>query len=305
MAIYYVGSAGNNTSNGTTWATRYLTMAKAGSVVAPGDTVYVGPGAYREAVVLTTAGTAGPGSISWVGDYGGANTDGVGGIVRMTASPDDLTYSRTSIIVGTSVNYNTFSGFGFEMCNGTSIKLENCTNFTVDKCYFVAGSNVGGYILGTGASQANITVQNCYFSDNYQNNQQAASVQFQHTGTLPNPNHLVQNCIFMGGGLSASTAIVLSKVPAGTIKNNLFRAIGGTAIVTTNAIGGGAVPTIINNNIFTNCTGALNATAITDMTEDYNTFWGLATTRTNVSVGANSVTILPLFDFRWFFEATK
>jgi hypothetical protein len=60
-----------------------------------------------------------------------------------------------------------------------------------------------------------------------------------------------------------------------------------------------------NNNVFANLISgwAMNAAALGQITEDYNTIYlggGLA--RANVTAGANSVTRPPLFDTRWFFE---
>lgn len=59
MAVYYVSAQrGNDAQNGTSPTTPFRTIGKATTVVAPGDTVYIGPGTYNERVVLSVAGTS-------------------------------------------------------------------------------------------------------------------------------------------------------------------------------------------------------------------------------------------------------
>jgi hypothetical protein len=71
------------------------------------------------------------------------------------------------------------------------------------------------------------------------------------------------------------------------------------AIRVATAAAGGQTLTV-NNCIFTHCGVALTATATTDITENYNTFWGNSTDRTNTNTGANSLTYPPLFDLRFW-----
>ncbi len=60
MATYYVGSGGNDGNSGATWALRKLTLNGAEDIpVAADDTVYVGPGTYRESLAVDVNGGAG------------------------------------------------------------------------------------------------------------------------------------------------------------------------------------------------------------------------------------------------------
>ena len=69
MATYYVGKGGNDASDGTTWAKRKLTLNGAEDIpVKAGDTVYVGPGIYREALECDVSGSAGS-PITYIRDY--------------------------------------------------------------------------------------------------------------------------------------------------------------------------------------------------------------------------------------------
>ncbi len=57
MATYYVSvQRGSDSNNGTSDGTPWLTIGKALSVVAAGDTVYVGAGVYREQLTVATSG---------------------------------------------------------------------------------------------------------------------------------------------------------------------------------------------------------------------------------------------------------
>lgn len=51
-AHIYVGTDGNDASDGLSWATRVQTLNKAVSLAQPGDTIWVGLGTYRECVTL-------------------------------------------------------------------------------------------------------------------------------------------------------------------------------------------------------------------------------------------------------------
>jgi len=71
MTIYYVGPGGNDANNGLSWANRKLTLNGAEDVpVAAGDTVYVGPGVYREGLVLDVDGSVGN-IITYIADVTG------------------------------------------------------------------------------------------------------------------------------------------------------------------------------------------------------------------------------------------
>src|SRR5258708_2923488 len=131
MATYYVGSGGADSNAGTSWAQRVLTCGKAATSVAAGDTVYITPGTYRELLTISTSGTNGN-VISWVGDYLGINTDGVGGIVRLTgAASNDQSASRANCITATTKTFNNFTGFLFDTTTSFPFSLlTGCTDWT-------------------------------------------------------------------------------------------------------------------------------------------------------------------------------
>ena len=144
MATYYVGIGGNNSNDGTSWANRKLTLNGAEDIpVVAGDTVYVGAGTYREELVCDVAGSDGS-PITYIGDYTGANTDGVGGVVRITGSDDDITTTRSYGIYASAKTYRTFRGFRIDLTTlQAAYFLGDCTGLIVDQCYVVFTSNSG------------------------------------------------------------------------------------------------------------------------------------------------------------------
>ena len=124
MTIRYVGPGGSDSENGLSWGTRKLTLTGAEDTpVEAGDTIYVGPGVYREILVLDVSGTIGL-PITYIADVTGINTDGVGGVVRITGNNNDLSPGNARNIAinaqVTSRNYRTFRGFYLEEAGGTT-----------------------------------------------------------------------------------------------------------------------------------------------------------------------------------------
>lgn len=306
MATYYVGSGGSDSNAGTSWGARFLTISKAALVVAANDTVYIGPGTYREKVTLTISGTSGN-PIRWIGDYDGSHTDGVGGVVRITGSNDDLTVVRTNCIAATSVNYNNLTGFAFDMAT-SAIALTSPQNWTIEKCHFQfnsADGGTGGNLTISGSGQLNCTIQNCYFGATTGASGNPMSVSLQHSSTVSNSGHVMQNCIVDGAvnNTLSTWGVHVGRVGGITIKNSHV-AHCSTGIEVAAALAAGQVLTVLNC-IIRHCSTGLKATTTAEFAEDYNTIYGCPTARSNVTTGANSVAYPPLLDPRWFFEATK
>ena len=135
MTTYYVGKGGSDVADGQSWANRKLTLNGSEDIpVAANDTVYVGPGIYRESLTLDVSGSSGQ-PITYIGDVTGENTDGVGGIVRVTGSDNDTSdEARSTCIAGGSRDYRTFKGFTFDNATrnvyftaaGDNIIIEDC-----------------------------------------------------------------------------------------------------------------------------------------------------------------------------------
>lgn len=295
MTTYYVGIGGSDAANGLSWATRKLTLNGAEDVpVAAGDTVYVGPGTYRESLTCDVSGSSGS-SITYIGDYSGANTDGTGGVVRITGSDDDIAATRANCITASSKNYRTFKNITVDLGSSHLLAVTGaCGNWIIENCHFGSMNNINGAgISFAGTGTAN-TVRRCMFF-----NPRCLGVEITHTATVDNAGHMIENCIFLSSGRGVSVV----RVGGITVRNNLF--YGGTVGVrVVTALSGGQTVTV-NNCIFSGITTALQATATGEITEDYNALFNNSTDRTSTNTGSNSNAYPPLLDPRWFFEAVS
>lgn len=287
MTTYYVGPGGNDGSAGTSWATRKLTLNGAEDIpVVAGDIVYVGPGVYREQLTCDVAGGAGT-EIVYVGDVSGEHTDSIGGIVRVTGSDDDATYVRNyCVAVFAARSYRTFRGFQFDMPDLSCITINTSTNWIIEDCRFYSADLRGIDVLTT--SQSDMTIRRCVFIGN-----NFADIRFFSPSDIDDRNHLVENCLFYGMQVGEG-AVQSDNVGGITITNCTF--VGNFISVYINATLSAGQTVIVNNCIFDNVRTALEAQALGEITEDYNSFHNNVTDRINVSVGGSSNTYPALFE---------
>lgn len=306
MATYYVGSGGNDGNNGTTWALRKLTLNGAEDIpVAANDTVYVGPGTYRELLTVDVSGAAGQ-PITYIGDYTGANTDGVGGVVRITGSDNDTSATRAQCINAAAArNYRTLRGFTMDMTTGALVNWADGSNLTIDECYFHRPLVVATQCLYIqGANQANHTISNCVFDLPATNTGGCGAVFLSHSSALDAVGHNITNCVFHGG----RDVFLVYRLGGVTVKNSTFIRGGVNICLGLVVIPSAGQTMSVRNCQFMGIYGVAmyEAADVGDwIVEDYNSFAGCATDRSNVAVGANSITTPFLPDTRWFHEATN
>jgi hypothetical protein len=161
MATYYVGSGGSDAASGLSWAARKLTLNGAEDVpVAAGDTVYVGPGVYRELLTVDVSGSAGQ-PVTYIGDVSGEHTDGVGGVVRVTGSDNDQAAARANCITASSKAYRTFRGFSFDTTSSHLIAATSGASWIVEDCVF---QGAGGICISvTGSAATGWSIRRCFF----------------------------------------------------------------------------------------------------------------------------------------------
>lgn len=296
MAVYYVGVGGNDANNGLTWATRKLTLNGAEDVpVVAGDTIYVAPGVYRELLTCDVSGGAGT-PITYIGDVSGENTDGVGGVVRITGSDNDQTATRANCITDNSVqrNYRTFRGFVIDTSSGIAINAAAAgTNWIIEDCIIIHHTaNPVIYIVG--ANQANWIIRRCVIEGG-QIGAGGFGIHFYHVADVNNVGHVVENCVILN-----HVGIGSSNIGGITVRHCVlsYCAIGCYIVA---ALSAGQTMTV-NNSIFSNSYRGMQATVLGEIIENYNTFFGNAGNRTNVAVGANSLTYPPLYDYGLFYS---
>lgn len=296
MTNYYVSATTGSDSNaGTSVALAYLTLTKAASVVAAGDSVIVAPGSYHELLTIATSGTVGN-VISWIADYYAAIFTAVGrGVVRLTgAATNEQSITRANALTATTKNYNNFSGFMFDNASGVLINLvTSCTNWNFDKCYFGPSALNTTLFTMTGNAQSNIVVTNsCFF------------IPQGSVGFLPNATadiaacgHALRNVIFIGG--ATATGVRDSRCRGFVINNCTFLNCN-IAIQVNNEGSAGASHITLTNSIITGSATALTGVASGDIVEDYNNLFGNATDRTNTATGTHSTAFPAGLDSRWF-----
>ncbi len=277
MTTYYVGIGGDDGNNGTTWALRKATLNGAEDIpVSAGDTVYVGPGTYRETLTIDVNGSNGS-PITYIGDVTGAHTNGVGGVVRITGSDNDQTDTRATAINCDAQDYRTFTGFRIDMCSGVAVAMSEAEHCILEDCALVD--------LDTGVSLSVVnadscTIRRCYiaFYDD------CAISSYDGSSQAGDAGHVIENCIIGPGG-NWTSGIRFYQGGGATVRNCLLFGVY-KAIESTNT---GAAQVDVNNCILCSVIEALKAAVEGDIVEDYNTLWGNATDRSNVAVGAHSV----------------
>lgn len=283
MAVYYVGVGGNNANNGTTWALRRLTIASAVSLLSGGDTLYIGPGTYTVNAQEYISGSAGNETYI-LGDYTGANTDGVGGVVRVAGSNN---------IAG---SYIVFRDISFEYDNsGQPAVFVSGGNNTFERCVIYNTELVGLSCRNDTTGVSNTVIRNCLFPGS------KGGVQFLAAADVAGcSGNLVENCIFTGMGSNTNTFHVSNQAGV-TVRNCHFYGTADYGIRVNSLPATESVS--VYNCLFEGVRYALYASASGEIVEDYNNIIGVGTARTNVSTGANSTTHQYNRDFRWFFEA--
>lgn len=281
MAIRYVGPGGNDGNNGLTWALRKLTLnGVEDTPVVAGDTVYVGPGVYREMLVGDVSGNLGN-IITYIADVSGEHTDSVGGIVRVTGSDNDQTVVRARGIDVNEKDYRTFRGFYVDTCSTAGIDINKCENVIIEDCV-VFHCPTG--IAGSGTDSLNCTIRRCIIilQENY-------CIAFWDAATTDDNGHLIENCIL---GMTPTVAVEINRTGGITVRN-CFIAGCYMGIRVNVALAIGQTITV-NNCVLTSLEFGVSATAIGEIVENYNTFFMNNTDRANTNVGAQSQAYTPI-----------
>jgi len=305
VTTYYVGAGGNNASAGTSYATRWLTLAKAlgAAGIASGDTLYITPGTYREVVVVAM--TSATVTTNIIGDVDGSHTSGAPGQIVWTAyTTNDTTAPSGSAPLALSArDFLAFSNIWFVGGSGGVVGGDTATStdITFTDCYFSHGTGGVGTVQHTTAAgvASNWTFNRCTF---HSFGAATACIQVtynRHTADY-DANIVVTNCLF----ISLTICILIQSTGSGTgfgggvkAKNCTFIGIHGIRALDANIASAGTVGADVKNSFFYCNTGVRCSTATAVITEDHNIFCCSAP-RTNVSAGTGSVTsYAPMYHF--------
>ena len=288
MTVRYVGPGGSDAASGLTWALRKETLnGVEDTPVVAGDTIYVGPGVYRETLTCDVDGSNGN-IITYFGDVTGKNTDGVGGLIRITGTDDDTVEAndRQRVINASDRVYRTFKGFFFDSLrylNGPngSIYIDLAltvssalTNIVVEDCVFSDGQYgpsasyaegaVGGSTNTPNGSSTDVTVRRC-ISGFY------GPPLWAHRGSGELPNTLVENCIDL---FAAQVSLRTQSVHGLTARHCTLMGTGSRIMYSLNKTA--AENTYMYDCLFADVTNELFETNLGAIVEDYNYYSGVS-----------------------------
>ncbi len=227
MTTYHVTKSGNDGNTGLP-GDPWLTIDNAANNVAAGDTVWIGPGIYRELVTMDTSGADGS-VISFLGDVTGANTGDAPGPVIVTAWDEEtsripvranaLDMAQKEFITWADVIFIAGTDSQAVACSGAG----NIGNEQVAfrRCVFHGGGNdssshtdAANLAYGTGATPATTGAMfdRCMFY--------GGSLRLGVTNNVAahvNSKLTVQSCVFLTGGTSGINIVTASPASAFSI----------------------------------------------------------------------------------------
>ena len=291
MTDYFVGKGGNDGNTGLSWTQRFLTLnAAEDEPVVANDTVYVGPGVYREQLTVDVSGSSGN-PITYIGDVSGENTDGVGGIVRITGSDDDQSGTRANCIYSNEKTHRTFRGFALDMAEDAQIKATTgCNGWIIEDCFLGTNSNsVDNGILMTPLADDLIIIRRCVCitTNNVILINAASDISL-------NASSIIENCLLLAGSHISQICVYILDTDNLTIKNCTI--MGGYYGIRASSLATSQSITVENCSI-QNTRYALHASVLGEIVEDYNSVpLSNNSPRTNVNTGINSNTYPVLFE---------
>ena len=299
MATYYVRTDGNNANAGTGPASNqaWETIAKAiTSAVAPGDTIYIAPGIYRESALTPTFTNPSNNSqrISYIGDTSASQFTGVssGPVIITTYATN--TSGTTAQLMSWSKDYTSFTNLCF-------IGYPTTSSPTFGQLMYITG--IYPIFIKCLVQQPSTSTQNSGILYIATYNARGIDIRksvilncnltIQGSGTAAgqwDSQSRVEDCIIQANNSHFNMQAVriysdpVSTLGGVTINNNYLSGYGGVGVVNT---GSSTYPAIVQNNYIEASNVALSAGATNQMTQTYNVLFG-SITRTNVSSSATS-----------------
>ena len=283
MATYYVRTDGLDTNTGTGPATNqaWKTIQKAlgATGITGGDTVYIAPGKYVEAVTIGGTYTS---STFITGDPNAQQFSGLTpGVVRISGyATDNASATVTNVLISGTANNLKFSGLQFESSNNNALFITG-TNIGISKCQFVLcsgyhGSTTNGLcrINAPTSTAANATIEQCIFL--------GARFGLYITGQNLADSTVVRNCVL---GLS-QYALYTENLQCSISNCYIY----GSIVMGVLNSGSNSFPSSIRNCVIQTCSTGVVATNSTQMVESYIRYIACSSARSGVIAGTGSTT---------------
>lgn len=226
--------------------------------------------------------------IRTIGDVAG-QIWGVGGTVRITGSDNDQTAVRANCITSTLKSYRVLRGFSFDTTTSYPLSMVSATHITIEDCTIQTPGSIAVYIGGAG--QLAVVFRRCRIEAKA--GVSVHGINFFHTVTVDNTCHLISNCLIVYASGSGASAIASTRIGGISIRNcDIIGNTAGIKIITALTVG---QTIVILNSVLQSDYTALVATAVGELTENYNTLSGNTTNYTNTAIGVNTLTYPPLF----------
>lgn len=322
MSSYYVSvGRGDDTTGSGTATSPWKTIAKAiGTSPAitlsgTGDTLYIEPGVYREAVALALSPATSGGRLTIVGDCDGAGflaggyTTPATGLVDWRAWTDDYTAGSSTAgipISASSKNYVTLRNLkligGTTGGGGDCVQMATCAGWTIQDCNLISHYSAGNaiYATATAGVSLGLTIDRCNIKTLCPSSAAGVWLSIPKSSADWSLDVAITNCFFGGAGEGIDTRITGSgSFVGGGIAvqsctfDSLNRAV--NAYVSSGAIVP-ASPMTIYGCLIVGGQG-MTTSAVGQIVEDGNIL-ACVNPRGNTTAGANSiVAACPSLDF--------
>lgn len=213
-----------------------------------------------------------------IADTTGVETDGVGGVVRITGTDDDETKTRNEGIYADTRNYWVIRGFRIDCCDSESVYVDTCTYMTFEDLSIMDYTTQGFEI----SDSTQITIRRTVILGGASHT--GYSIDVWAGVNIDNGHILVENVYATGGALNISIA----DIGGSTIKNYTsgFRSYWNIKVGSVNA---GAAVFVHDCLLHFTSYEALDAWALGELVEQHNNLWSNGIDRSaNVGTAANS-----------------
>lgn len=160
---YHVRKSGNDTNDGSS-GSPWLTLGKAETTVAAGDSVIIGIGTYAEALLISTSGTSGN-IIAWIDSV--YFTDGVPAVVDTTWGVKVDGSGLAEALHLQPDNFNSFMHIEFFGADGDVVKMTAADNNRITHCLLRGHGDGSGQLFSlAGSSETDTLDYNLLLGDN-------------------------------------------------------------------------------------------------------------------------------------------